>query len=180
MKRILTVLLLIVSGFISAQEVKKDSIGIQYSNEPFDDCNTILIYTTEKPEEAFKTIGRLLFNAGYELEMRDEFLQIVTTKFTKKSYGLLGMGSLEMRIFAQVESADTITYIRITGKYGSKEIDRVSLGVKYFGETGTWVHNLGMSGSLGKSSWNILNEFALTYPKKKGIEYRLELLKKAD
>jgi hypothetical protein len=173
-------IIIVLSSVVFSQEIKTDSKGVMYSDKPFDDCNAILVYTNEKPEEAFKTIGKLLFNDGYELEMRDDILQIITTKFVKKSYGFLGMGSLEMRIFAQIESNDTLTYVRITGKYGSKEIDNVSLGVKYFGETGTWIHNFGMSGSLGKSSWNILNEFALTYPKLKGIEYRLETLKKAD
>lgn len=158
MKKVCLIVILL-SSVVFSQEIKTDSNGNAYCNEPFDDCTTIVITTKEKEDDAFKTMGRLMFNSGYEIDSRDEILGILTSKFVKKSYGFLGMGTLTMQILAQIDKDDSLTYIKITGRYDNTE--------KY-------ISNRGLGGSPAKSSWEFLNDLVSKYPKTEKLIYKKE------
>ena len=53
-------------------------------------ANLIQIKTSNKIDDAFKKIGRILINEGYELEIADEVFNMITTMVTEKKYGFMG------------------------------------------------------------------------------------------
>jgi hypothetical protein len=147
--------------FVPSSKAQENNNGATTSanvSQPMDDCNTVLIYTNEKPDAAYKTLGRLFFKEGYEFEQKDPDLLVMSTRFTSKKYGLFGMGELYIKLSAQLDEKDSLTIIKMVGFTGKD--DRVS--------------NRGMSGSPAKSAWNILNDFCLSYPQKERVEYLLE------
>lgn len=160
MKKILLLLLFcyFCPSILISQDTNDNS---KLFSEPQDDANLILIYTSENPEQAYKTLGRHFYKSGYEFDLRDETLLLYSTRFKEKSYGLLGMGKLEIKLFAEIEQQDSLTVIKLTGKYCDN----------------CWISNAGMSGSIIKSSWEFLNEFAVEYPNKSNLMYQIAELK---
>ena len=133
------------------------STSILFAQEILPDANRIIITTLDKPETAFKNIARIFVASDYEIESSDINLGLVTTKLTKKSYGFLGAGSLNLKLTAQIDECDSSTCISLFGKF----------------DQDMQIENGGMGGSPKKSAWNFMNEIAEKY---KGGKLKYEIV----
>ena len=127
-----------------------------YSQDAPKDANTIIISTADKPETAFRNIGRLFVSEKYALETSEPALLMITTKPQKINYGFLSAGTYYLKLQAQINEIDTLTEIILTGLF----------------EGDLKVTNKGMSGSPAKSSWEKMVEIATKY---KGGNIRFEI-----
>lgn len=126
-----------------------------------DSTSAIYIVTHDNEVEAFRTMGRILISEGYDLEDFEEALLILPTKVRLKEYGAFNLGKLALRFQAEVLVPDTITVIKLTGKFlenvthelSSREFDENALNI---GSDGAW-------GSGRKSAWNYMMEIAKRY-----------------
>jgi hypothetical protein len=152
--------------------------SILFSQEPPDDATTIVILTTDKVDAAFRNIGRLLVKEGFELETTEPTLMMLTTKVTEKHYGFLGGGTVSIKLSAQVDEADSLSKIILTGKFLDIAVLK-ALGSKsaLFDKDANIIEYGGMSGSSKRSSWNIMDELAKKY-KNANIKYEVTEEKK--
>ena len=143
--------LIFISIFIKAQEAPKNS-------------NLIIIKTSDNIDDSFKEMGRVLLNEGYELETADKDFYVITTKVKQKKYGFMGGGSLELKLNIQFDQVSDSTHLKIKGYVNSDQLASAA-GDKNnsFDKDADRIKNKGSKGSISKSSWIFIDEFAKKY-----------------
>jgi len=152
MRNYLTLLIILAFvGFLNAQVAPKKS-------------NLIIIKSSDKIDDSFKKIGRILMDEGYELETADKTFYSISTKITHKNYGLMGGGSLELKFFFQFDQIQDTTVIIFRGRVNSNQL-AVASGMKHenFEKDAIRIENRGATGSIIKSSWELMENIAKRY-----------------
>lgn len=133
--------------------------------------NLITITTTDKAQDAYKTLGKILLKDNYELTQNDPSFLMLITKPISKSYGMGGGGNMFVKFIAEIEQKESVSVITLKGLVFDQETHSAvsrSMGLKNVDfnieKDGTVIQNKGMSGSSLNESWQLMQSIAEKYP----------------
>jgi len=147
MKRITLLLLCLFPLFSTAQAPKK--------------ANVIVIKTNDSEDEAFKKMGRILLNEGFEMETLDKDFYMLVTKIKGCGYGLMKAGTVDIKIKCQIDAKNDQRTIILTGKMNSPEL--MTYSPTEFDSKAMVIENIGGKSSIAGASWLIMDEIAKKY-----------------
>lgn len=141
---ILILLYLIISSPVIAQEAPKKA-------------NLISVKLDDNIDSAFRNVGRLLLDEGYELATADKVFYAITTEVADKTTGFM-KPTLEIKfnlIFNELEDG---TSVDIKLMFLDKSLGRS--GKKNFDDQAMRAENRGAKSSALKTAWKVLDNFA--------------------
>ncbi len=147
MKKLVLFILVIFPVLVFAQAPKK--------------ANTIIIVTSDSDDVAFKKMGRIFINEGFEMQTLDKDFYMLVTKIKNYNYGMMGAGKIGIKLTAQIDIQDEESMITVTGKVISSQIS--SYTDESFDSNAITIENVGGKSSISGASWRIMNEIAQKY-----------------
>lgn len=150
-KIIFNLLFCVISVNLIAQEAPKKS-------------NLIIVRTTDNIDDSFKKVGRILINDGYEIETSDKNFYMITTKVRQKKYGMMGGGTLEIKLIFQIDQISDTTLIKVKGYVNSMQLaSTAGMRNDSFEKSAIRIENKGANGSIIRSAWEFMDEIAKKY-----------------
>ena len=133
---------------------------LSYSQAP-KKSNTIIISTSDPEADALKKIGRVLLNEGFILETVDKDFYMLVTKIKTCTYGMGGLGDIDIKLSVTIDKTGDKSAITLTGKYNSQDFGKYT--PEQFDAKALPIECCGPKSSMGGASWLIMEGIAKKY-----------------
>jgi hypothetical protein len=144
---------------------------IIFPQDILENANTIIINTSDSPEDAFKNIGKILMKDGYTLENVDKTFLMLVTKPSSVNFGLMNMQNLDLKISSEI--LENPTRIKMVCEFMNRDICKALNLAPDFDLRKDRAKNT--SGDYA-SAFELMDVVAKKYPNGK-IEYLIEEVK---